>query len=443
MNRKYIKKILKLFSFLTLNLLFFSCASNSAFKPVESQVANNQFNDGADFLEKNKNRLYSNKDAVLYYLDKGMLNHYANQYANSTKMLEDADRLIAEAFTKSISLEASSYLINDLVLEYGGEDYEDIYINVFNALNYYYMGELENSLVEIRRMNNKLQYLSNKYDAVLTNLQQKALEDNKVELPSNPNTPSKFNNSALARYLGILFYRGVGLYDDARIDRDYLLAAFANAPNVYSYPIPNSLVEELSVPEGMARLNIVAFGGLSPLKKENVLRIPLPGVRWIKIALPEMVSRKSDLSRVEIVFEDGTSHTLELLEDIDAVAKDTFSSRKQFIYIKTIIRASVKGASSSALKIAANEAEGNAALALGIASIFTQAFAEISERADLRISRFFPGKAYIGGINLKPGRYSFKVSYYNANNREIASFVHNDVEVKENALNLIETFSLK
>ena len=442
-----ILKNIKIFSsfvpLLLYAMLFLTCASQSAFKPVESHVANNQFVDSTDVLEKNKNNLYSNKDAVLYYLDKGMLHHYAMQYADSSKMLEEAERLIAEAFTKSITQEASSYLINDLVLDYGGEDYEDIYINVFNALNYYYAGELENSLVEIRRMNNKLQYLSNKYDAALTNLQQKALEDNIANLPSNPNTSSKFNNSALARYLGILFYRAAGLYDDARIDRDYLMAAFANAPNVYSYPVPNSIADELNVPAGMARLNIVAFGGLSPLKKEYVIRIPLPGIRWIKIALPEMISRKSEVSRAEIVFEDGTGQMLELLEDIDAVAKDTFSSRKQFIYLKTIIRATVKGASSSALNTAANETEGSTALALGILSIFTQAFAEISERADLRISRFFPGKAYVGGINLKPGRYSFKINYYNANNREIASFLHNDVEIKENVLNMVEAFSLK
>ena len=424
-------------------LLFLSCASTGSFTAVDGDLDRSDYSGSVELLERNKNSLYNNKDSILYYLDKGMLCHYAQRYADSSQLLQDGERAIEAAFTKSISQEISTYLINDNARDYGGEDYEDIYLNAFNALNYYHRGETEGAMVEIRRMNNKLQYLSSKYDTALSDLQKKALEEERTRIPPNPNAPTKFNNSALARYLGMLFYRGAGLQDDARIDRDWLLAAFANAPTVYPYPVPSSVSGELEIPRGMARLNVIAFGGLSPVKKEHVTRIPLPGGNWIKIALPEMVSRHSDIQKVELIFDGGSGFELELLEDIDSVAKETFRARQQLIYLKTIIRAVIKSAGATALNVAANETQGDSSLVYSLFSIVTQIFAEVSEQADIRISRYFPARVYAGGVNLTPGTYSFQIKYFNKNGKEIASVAHENMSVRENVLNLAETVCLK
>jgi hypothetical protein len=399
-------------------------------------------------LEKYKKSLYTPRDTVLYYLDKGMLCHYNLQYADSSLLLQEGERAIEDAFTKSISQEISTYLVNDNARDYGGEDYEDIYINVFNALNYYHRGKDESAMVEIRRMNNKLQHLATKYDVALSNLQKKALEENQAQLPKNTDAPKTFNDSALARYLGMLFYREAGLYDDARIDRDYLLAAFANAPHVYTYPVPQSVSEELSIPSGMARLNVLAFGGMSPVKRETVTRVSLLDGSWIKIALPEMISRHSAISKTELVFDDsaphgGGSYGLELLEDMDAVARETFLLRQEVIYLKTMIRATMKTASSSALDAAAKQQGGDDALVLGLFSLAAQVYAEASEQADLRIARFFPARAYVGGVNLPPGTYDFRINYYDRSGKIIMSTPYKNFMVREDALNLVEAVCLK
>jgi hypothetical protein len=419
-------------------ILFWSCASTGSFMDIDIALAQSRYSDGVVRLETKKNTLYSDRDAVLYNLDKGILCHYAELYDESSMLLAEAERAIEEAFTKSVSQEISSYLVNDNTRDYSGEDYEDIYINVFNALNYYHRGKIEGSLVEIRRMNNKLQNLTNKYDTEISNLQKKALEENKNQLPSNPNAPSHFSDSAFARYLGMLFYRAAGLHDDARIDRDYLLAACANAPSVYRHPVPSSVSEEMVIPGGMARLNVIAFGGLSPIKIEVVPRILIRDDRWIKVAYPVMESRPSAISKVTLVMDGGGDFEFELLEDMDAVAKETFKTRQQVIYLKTMIRAILKSVSSTALDAVARETSGNESLVFGLLGLTAQVFAEVSEQADIRVSRFFPARAYVGGINLSPGTYSFTVHYYNSNGHEIASVRHENMEVKENALNLAE-----
>jgi hypothetical protein len=424
-------------------LALLACASTGSFAALDDAAARNHYAASSELLEKNKKKLYPARDAVRYYLDKGMLCHYAEQYADSAKLLEAGERAIESAFTKSVTQEAGTFLLNDNVREYAGEDYEDIYLNAFNALNYYHRKNLDEALVEIRRMNNKLAYLADKYGAELSALQKKALEEHLEGIPANPNAAGQFADSALARYLGMLFYRGAGMYDDARIDRDWLRAAFANAPQVYAYPLPASIAGELAVPAGMARLNVLAFGGLSPYKREEVLRIPLPNDRWVKIALPELVSRHSEIARIELALDSGGRFNLELLEDIDAVARETFKTRRQLVYLKTIIRAMVKGVSSSVFDAAANEASGEAQLVFGLLSLSAQIFAEASEQADIRLSRYFPASAWVGGINLPPGVYSFHVNYLNRQGKRLASLRYENIAVTENALNLVEAFCIK
>jgi hypothetical protein len=418
-----------------------SCATGS-FAKVDSAVGREDFSGASEILAASRSSHYTNRDAVLYYLDRGMLAHYAGLYDDSSQLLEAGERAIEDAFTKSMTMEAGTYLLNDNTREYAGEDYEDIYLNAFNALNYYHRGDMEGALVEIRRMNNKARYLADKYGVILTNLQKKALQES-APLPPNPGGPLRFTDSALARYLGVLFYRSAGRPDDARIDRDLLLAAFANSPVLYPHPVPASVAEELEIPQGMARLNVLAFSGLSPVKEAVVLRVPLPPARWIKIALPEMVSRPSEVGGIEVVFEDGLSFDLELLENIDAVAQETFKERRNVIYAKTIIRSAMKSTASVVLDAAAEGQNDNAGLALGILSILTQVYAEASEQADLRVSRYFPAKAWAGGINLEPGVYSFQVNYYGPSGRRLASLRFDDMEIREGALNLTEAVCLR
>ena len=68
--------------------------------------------------------------------------------------------------------------------------------------------------------------------------------------------------------------------------------------------------------------------------------------------------------------------------------------------------------------------------------------ADLSEQADLRISRYFPGSAHVGGINLDPGVYSITVNYYGPLGL-IASDKQDNIIVQANKLNLAEFICLR
>ncbi len=420
-----------------------SCASVGHYEAIDSQVSSGDYPAAYAKVQASKGE-YRDIDYVLYKLDAGLLAHYSGNWNDSRKLLGEAERGIEAAFTKSVTQEVSSFLVNDTTKEYPGDDYEDVYLNVFNALNYYHQGSMEGALVEIRRIDNKLKYISTKYKRAISNAQRAAL-DKKNTVPYDPEQATvKFTNSALARYLSMLMYRGEGKYDDARIDRDNVRLAFADQPSVYTFPPPASLDDELNVPKGMARLNVISFYGPSPVKTENATRILIGPGNWVKIALPVITQRPTAVARVEVALDSGQTFNLEKIEDLGAVAAETFKQKAAFIYFKSVMRSAAKTTSSLLLEKGADKADdAGAGLLLGILSVGAQVYAEASEQADLRISRYFPSKAAVGGVSLVPGTYSFSVRYYSASNVLIHEERFQDVTVAPGGLNLTEAICIK
>jgi hypothetical protein len=429
-------------------MLTFSCATKpSAYKEIDTAVNSNDFSRGIEEIVRAQERnrpLYKTNNAISLFLDKGLLEHYAGRYANSSKSLQEAERLIDEAFTKSVSAEVMSYIANDNTKEYPGEDFEDIYINVFNALNYYHNGNIEGAMVEIRKLtlpNGKLDMLGRKYEG--------AEEKAKTKLEGNQAVPSgkpiNFSNSALARYLGILFYLADGNADGARIESAGLQAAFKANPHIYSNPVPKSVADVQNVPAGTARLNVIAFTGLSPVKEEvtTIYTLPVPILQdplWgAQFKMPVLAKRPSSINRVDVSVGKNTFR-LEMLEDMGAVMEETFKARYNNIFLKTYIRTIIK---YTAAAIAAAELGKKTRPELALASAIAAKVAiDASESADIRMSRYLPNRAYVGGINVEPGIYNVKVNFYQGSSI-CASKEYNNVALNERGLNLIEAVSLK
>jgi hypothetical protein len=437
-----------------LGLLFFSCATDHYIQ-IDNKLNAGEYRAAVEGLESTKEKLYGKNAVLLYELDAGMLNHYAGNYDDSINLLQESEREIEAAYTKSISQIAASLANNDTSKSYSGEDYEDIYINTFNALNYYHKDKMEEALVEINRMNEKLAYLETKYHEMGKKLQEAADKKNKNAKNPQPENAasllsSKFANSALGRYLGMLFYRGSGKEDDARIDRDWLIAAYKNAPEIYNFPVPSSIDTELEIPAGKARLNLISFGGMAPIKQERVTMIPLGKKNHIKIALPKLRFRPSRIQRVEAVIDNGGTVKLEQLESIEGVCKETFQNKIDMITFKTTLRATIKGVTAAAMSgIGASLEDSSDSDTAQLGSFFSlagsiaQLAADLSEKADIRTSRFFPSRAYCGGVNLDPGVYSLKVNFYDADGVLLNAVQIADIQVKAGKLNLVEAVCLK
>ncbi|MEE9367407.1 MAG: hypothetical protein V3V05_00940 [Pontiella sp.] len=414
-------------------------------------------------IEAAKELSYTRKDRVVYYLDIGMLYHWNGEYEKSNAFLEKAERAIDENFTKSLTRSASSLILNDNVLVYEGEAYEDIYLNVFKSLNYLALDRNDEAFVEVRRINNKLVQLESKHEKMGRKLS-KAEEAHEEFIPGK----SHFQESALGRYLGMLLYRNEGKWDDVRIDLEKISKAWKLQPDIYPFEKPDFSRSTERIYAPTARLNVIAFTGTAPNKKattfyihteENIIVLAgssenylgkqnlsgLTVIPWygvaegyhFKIQLPYMEKQPSKVGRIEVSITDAVAVSLQPLESLENVAVETFSIKKPMIYLKTITRAVTKG-------LAAEQAKQQMTQNMdGGMAFFTRLAADLAvdqtENADLRISRFFPAESAICELHLDEGIYDIKINYYATG----GSLIHTDerpgVSIVSGKINMLES----
>ena len=418
-------------------LFSFSCTTIRDYSEVYEELDAANYDIAYEQLEEKKDQIYTEKDELLYSLDSGLLAHYNKDYDESNKKLSHAERLIEFFYAKSISQGVLSFFSNDNVQDYSGEEYEDIYSNLFMALNYIHLGETEDAFVEIRRFDNKQKSLSVKYSEEIAYA--KSQTDGALD------ATIQFNNSALARYVSLILYRSINQFDSAEVDRKKIAEAFQTQTALYPFEIPLAVDEEFYIPRDMARLNIISFVGLAPVKIEQRIEpFSISSDIFFTIALPEMLKRgtKVDAISVSIFGEDNSSYleSMEKIESIENIAFDTFRQNKALIYSKSFIRSISKSVVSSSLDFIAEQNEDSGLELLAVAS---KIWNVATEFADLRTSQFFPAEAYVGGVNLPEGIYLIQVKYLDKHGRKLYEEVFEKVEVSKNKLNLVETLCVK
>jgi hypothetical protein len=460
---------------LTVSIAFLgSCASmkTSQDQYVESVplAVEGAYDQAALIIEAAKEEQYKEKDRVLYFLDLGMLYHWSGEYELSNQMLSAAESAIEELFTKSVSKALTSGVLNDNALDYSGEDYEDIYLNVFKALNYIALDDEESALVEIRRVQIKLNLLEDKYKELID--EYNASEDAEGTLEPREN---RFHNAVLARYLSLLLYRSQGDVDDARIDRESMEEAWQSQAQIYNFPKPEFPLEE--APDDKALVNILTFTGLSPVKLADTLYLttgpgvvyiamtgqsedyvtdmvgfnvlPMPGIEGgihFKIQFPRLTERGSDVTHAVVKFDGNIVGETAKIESIEGIARETFLLKQPLIVGKTIIRAAAKNIAKEIGKDKMQDNladQGTGGLLLGIlAGVAADVAVDSTENADLRISQFFPARAGVVEIETEPGTYDVTVEYMNGNG-VVSVMNHGPMEFFAGELNLVESYILR
>jgi hypothetical protein len=215
------------------------------------------------------------KDELLVLLDKGMVLHSAGQWVESIRVLAEADRLSQELDAISISEQAGALLSNERQLTYQGEDFEKLMISVLQALNYAQLGQDEEALVEVRRVNERLE---------------KMIVDEK----------KPYEQLAIARYIGGVLYEDQREWDSAYID---YAKALELSPSLGPLAEPllrlakktgrDALYAELrqrfpDVPHdplglGEGQVVVVVEAGLSPEKESNSRRYPPDAADLIQV----------------------------------------------------------------------------------------------------------------------------------------------------------------
>ena len=140
---------------------------------------------------------------------------------------------------------------------------------------------------------------------------------------------------------------------------------------------------------------------------------------------------------------------MDIIESLENVAEETFELHHDVIYAKAIARSVTKAVASNVgmsvgeqLSTSSDDGVAAVGILMQLASIAGNVTNQVTEHADLRISRYFPAKASVSGITLEPGMYDIQIDYYGQGNKILHSDVHENVNLKAGKLNLVESVCL-
>lgn len=437
-------------------LLFAGCSSVSTDTSSSQQLVKLlQYSDSSGIRAYDStaiaNEVNLGKDRVLYYLNSGAASFYFNDYPTAIKQLELAEQAIEELYTESISKGVASFLLNDNALDYSGEPYEDLYINVLKAISFLNTGSFDGAYVEMRRATNKLKELSIRTEQLIQ--QHNNSEDGALYTLNNTGIYS----SALTHYLSHLIYRAEGEYDNSRISLEKARETFVLYPSVYPFQIPKALDSTTS--SQSSNLNVIAFAGLGPVKRGVGARITsfndfvlisdptsyfadafyFPGISAgynFKFEFPELIPSPSEINSIEVYADSIFLGRLELLEDMNKVAIQSFEVKKRMIFFKTLIRAITKGVGAKKI---GNELEEKTAPGVGcLLAGLTNILADIAEQSDLRAWSTMPGYALVGEYSIRPGKYTIELRVLDKSSQVMNRFYYDNYTINStfNFINL-------
>ncbi len=247
----------------------------------------------------------------------------------------------------------------------------------------------------------------------------------------NSGKPAKsdkiYEDSAFLAYLGTIAYAANG---DSVHAQD-----FANVLKAFGSGIDVS--EDIEVPTGKGRLDVVALSGTIGKRSENAKEftvmplIPIANVPLnFKIAYPvfDSSAQNHKIDGVKVTLSNGTQKNAVLVENFDEAVKMDVESKARGAYNRSIYRNIVKNSigvatsivSLGAAKKVVDESSGNKIKAMAAAKAYDATLAGVNtalsavidaEKADVRQGSYFPHKASAAGFTVEPGTYSVKVEY--------------------------------
>ena len=134
-----------------LMFFMFGCASyHDRITDYYQKIGSAQYTEADKALEKN-GLIKKPRNKLLYDMEKGRLAHLQGKYAESNLYLNSADLAIEDGMG-SVGDAAVGLFLNSMSQNYKGEEFEIFMLHYYKALNYMYLGQTEEAIVEARRI---------------------------------------------------------------------------------------------------------------------------------------------------------------------------------------------------------------------------------------------------------------------------------------------------
>jgi len=396
------------------------------------------------------------RDRLLELLQRGHVLHYAGRFDESNHVFQQAEDLAASLYTRSISQQAASLIINDLTIDYRGQPFELAMVPFYRAFNYLSLGEPEAAQVEARKASLALA------DAVEATLRE-------IRRPEDRTTAEKLQDNGLLHWFAGMLFESDGAVNDAFIAYRNAATAYLAGETLTGVAPPSALGRDLeraglaagfsaevetlrgempslfpageaAEPGGGEVVFILESGWIAP-RDQVMLNLPIlsidngyasneqwawevvdratPGWRapahveidyWLTVAVPTMGPAVAGPVTAVRLSAATRSVSSQPADDLSRRAAATLKAERGQILFKTILRALVKYATSRAAGNQ-NETAGAIINLLGV----------LTERADTRCWLTLPDRLAVARLHLPAGVHELRVDYLDGSGRTVHS----------------------
>ncbi|MBE9602936.1 COG3014 family protein [Pedobacter sp. MC2016-24] len=441
---------------LGLMLFLFSCASyNDMIGGYYKQIAAGNYKEAEKELDKNK-LLQKPRNRLLFLMEKGKSSHLNGDYEASNRYFNEADQLLENGLGGVMDA-AVGTLVNPMTQRYKGEDFEKFMIHYYKALNYLYLNQTEDAIVEARRITLQSQEQGDKFNEKTNRYSKDAfslmLQGLIYEHDNDVNNAFIAYRNAAEVYLNSKdqLYYGTSMPGTLKEDvmRTADLNGFTAELNRFE-GIFNVKYERKPKPEG-GTLVFFWENGLAPVKQQEefffslvkgnhgdlfftnvggTIIIPfnhdysngnsnISNIESLRATYPKYIAQKPYFSAATIDYG-GTLVTFEKAEDINELAFKTLDQRFVAEMSKVLTRLAVKKGAEYVLRESAKGTGKNGkdnglleGLGLGM-----QLYGLLSEKADTRNWQSLPATISYVRIPLKKGQNTITLNLKGANGND-------------------------
>jgi hypothetical protein len=383
------------------------CAADytSMMSPVRSDLSRGSPEDALRELEESFSDSTGN-DRLLYLMELGNLCRLAGYHERAQAALILADRISDLQRGVDLGEEIGALLTSDLAREFRGADFEKVFINYCLAASFAAEGDLEEALVEARRVNEKLKVLNQEYEH-----------------------RNRYDDDAFVRYFMGVLYEAAGDLDDALVSYRLSAAVYDSVYlREYGVPAPDGLRadilrlcvdlgfdslfdeyrvrwpdvdwESTLVPGGTGEVVVVLEVGNISARREHMAVFSSED-RVHSLALPSIPPFPRRRVHAE-VRSGGVSVEASLVEDLDGIARKNLEDQAARDVAAAIARLAVKAGIAEAGESIVREATDDDDLAEGVGFLLSLVGAA-SERADLRAWLTLPSQIHMARLALPAG----------------------------------------
>jgi len=354
------------------------------------------------------------RDKLLYLMELGNLMRLIGDFPGAENLLLQADRLSDQQRGIELGQEVEAFLSSDLALEFRGADYEKVFINYCLAVSYASQNNMEDALVECRRVNDKLRVLNQNY------------EENR----------NRYSDDAFIRYFMGILYENTG-------DLNNALIAYRNSASVYdsSYaadyglPAPRRVRSDIlrlsstlgmqSIYQGYAlqwpgvswendgpdqnhgEVVVILEAGMIPARVEKSYTFVLND-RVYRVSLPAIAARRRESWSVTLS-SGNTQVSGFLAEDLTGIARKNLEDHAGRDIARAVARLAVKaGAAEAGEQLVEELTEENSGISQ-VTGLLLSIVGAVTERADLRAWLTLPSQIFIARLRLPEGEHPIRV----------------------------------